>query len=57
MSVTTAKWSLEDYHQIVAIGLLKQHPVEFLRGEIVEIQPFAFPDITIPVEELLGQNP
>lgn len=38
MFVTT-KWSLEDYHQIVESGVLAQHHVELIHGEIVEMAP------------------
>ena len=34
-----AKWTLEDYHRMVASGVLDDRPVELLRGEIVEMSP------------------
>ena len=37
MTVTTAKWSLDDYHRMIAAGILADRRVELLRGEIVEI--------------------
>ena len=39
MSVTLAKWTLDDYHRMVASGMLDERPVELLRGEIVEMSP------------------
>lgn len=39
VSVTLAKWTLEDYHRMVASGMLDDRPVELLRGEIVEMSP------------------
>jgi Uma2 family endonuclease len=39
MTVSIAKWKLNDYHQIVEIGLLDDRPVELLQGEIVEMSP------------------
>ena len=43
MTVTTAKWTLEDYHQMVDAGLLEGRAVEFLHGEIVEMSPEGAP--------------
>ena len=39
MSVTLTKWTLDDYHRMVASGVLDDRPVELLRGEIVEMSP------------------
>jgi Uma2 family endonuclease len=39
MTVTTAKWSLEDYHRMIEIGLLESRHVELLNGEIVNMPP------------------
>lgn len=39
MTVTTAKWTLEDYHCMIEIGLLEDRCVELLNGEIVEMPP------------------
>lgn len=39
MSVTIAKWTLEEYHRLIATGLLSGRQVELLNGEIVEIPP------------------
>ena len=39
MSTVTAKWSLQDYHQMIDTGLLDNRQVELLRGEIIEMSP------------------
>lgn len=39
MTVTTAKWTLEDYHCMIEVGLLEARRVELLNGEIVEMPP------------------
>jgi Uma2 family endonuclease len=39
MTVTTAKWRLDQYHQIVDAGILDDQPVELLNGEIIEMPP------------------
>jgi Uma2 family endonuclease len=39
MTVTTAKWTLDDYHRMVEIGLLSKRHVELLNGEIIEMPP------------------
>ena len=33
------KWTVEDYHQMVAAGILKNRRVELLSGEILEMAP------------------
>ena len=43
MSIVTAKWSLQDYHQMIDIGLLDDRKVELLRGEIIEMSPEGVP--------------
>lgn len=37
--LTTAKWTLEDYHRMVAAGILTGRHVELINGEIVEMAP------------------
>lgn len=37
MTVSTAKWSLEDYHRMIAAGILADRRVELLKGDIVEM--------------------
>ena len=39
MSIVTAKWSLQDYHQMIDTGLLDDRKVELLCGEIIEMSP------------------
>ena len=39
MSVTTAKWTVSEYHQLVNSGALDSKPVELLHGEIVQMPP------------------
>lgn len=37
--ITTAKWTLEQYHQMLNAGVLDNQPVEPLNGEIFEMLP------------------
>lgn len=39
MSVIIAKWTLDDYHDMIRNGLLDGRSVELLNGEIVEMSP------------------
>jgi Uma2 family endonuclease len=39
MTVTTAKWTIHEYHAMIAAGLLETRQVELLRGEIIEMSP------------------
>ena len=39
MTLTTYKWSIEEWHELVDAGLLEGKPVEFLEGEIVKVSP------------------
>lgn len=39
MTVTLAKWTLTEYHQMIEAGILQDRRVELLRGEIVEMAP------------------
>lgn len=39
MTLTTAKWTVEDYHRMIASGILEGRQVELLNGEIVEMDP------------------
>ncbi|MBT9312924.1 Uma2 family endonuclease [Leptothoe kymatousa] len=36
---TSVKWAVEDYHQMIAAGVLKNRRVELLAGNIVEVSP------------------
>ena len=39
MTLTTYKWSIAEWHELVDSGLLEGKPVEFLEGEIIEVSP------------------
>ena len=39
MTVTTAKWTLDDYYCMIKVGLLENRHVELLNGEIIEMPP------------------
>ncbi|MBD1940377.1 Uma2 family endonuclease [Microcoleus sp. FACHB-68] len=39
MSVTIAKWTVDDYHRMIEVGLLENRHVELLNGEIIEMPP------------------
>ena len=39
MTVTAAKWTIDDYHQMIAAGVLVNRHVELLDGAIVEMPP------------------
>ena len=39
MSVTIAKWTIDQYHQLVNAGMLIDRQVELLAGNIVEMSP------------------
>jgi Uma2 family endonuclease len=62
MTVTIARWTLEDYHHLIETGLLEHRAVELLNGEIVEMPPEGEPHADASDEtaeylrELLGQR-
>lgn len=39
MTVILAKWTIEDYHRMIASGILENRRVELLKGEVVEMAP------------------
>ncbi|MGL4879680.1 MAG: Uma2 family endonuclease, partial [Waterburya sp.] len=39
MAVTTYKWSIEEWHELVESGVLEGKPVELLEGEIIKMSP------------------
>jgi len=39
MTVTLVKWTVDEYHRIIAAGILDERRVELLKGEIVEMSP------------------
>ncbi len=38
-AIVPKKWTIDDYHQMIAAGILSDRPVELLNGEIVEMAP------------------
>ena len=38
-TITTAKWTINDYHRMVEAGILIDRHVELLEGEIIEMSP------------------
>jgi Uma2 family endonuclease len=60
--VITAKWTLEQYHQMIAAGVLDDQRVELLNGEIIEMppegEPHAFYTTTVGdhLRGLLGER-
>jgi Uma2 family endonuclease len=43
MTLTTAKWTIEEYHRLVETGLLDDKRVELLEGIIVDMAPEGMP--------------
>jgi Uma2 family endonuclease len=43
MTIGIAKWSLQDYHQMIDSGLLDNRKVELIQGEIIEMSPEGAP--------------
>ena len=39
MTLSTYKWSIEEWHELVESGFLEGKPVEFLEGEIITVSP------------------
>jgi len=39
MTVVAAKWTLEEYHQMIDSGVLDNRRVELIKGEIIEMAP------------------
>jgi Uma2 family endonuclease len=37
--ITLAKWSVQDYHQMLKVGILNDRRVELLAGNIIEMSP------------------
>jgi Uma2 family endonuclease len=57
MTVTLAKWTIEEYHQMIEAGIFVNRRVELLRGEIVEMSPEGEPHAYFSTEagEYLSQ--
>jgi Uma2 family endonuclease len=57
-----AKWTLTDYHQMIAAGILSDRRVELLNGEIIEMPPEGEPHAYYSrtsakyLEQLLGDR-
>jgi Uma2 family endonuclease len=43
MTIVTAKWTIQDYHQMIQTGLLNERKVELICGEIIEMSPEGAP--------------
>ena len=50
MTVVAAKWTLEEYHQMIDSGVLDNRRVELIRGEIIERAPEGKPHAYISTE-------
>lgn len=50
MALTTAKWTLDDYHRMIEAGILDGRPVELLNGEIIEMSPEGEPHASASAE-------
>jgi Uma2 family endonuclease len=62
MSITIAKWTIDQYHQLVNAGMLADRRVELLAGDIVEMPPEGMPhavycsDAVDYLKQLLGNR-
>lgn len=62
MSITIAKWTIEQYHQLVNAGMLIDRRVELLEGNIIEMAPEGMPhavycgDAVDYLKQLLGNR-
>ncbi|MEL7242933.1 MAG: Uma2 family endonuclease [Cyanobacteria bacterium J06573_2] len=62
MILVVAKWTVEDYHNMIAAGILDERKVELLKGEIVEMSPegeahaYSSDEADEYLSELLGQR-
>ncbi len=39
MAIALARWNIDEYHQMIATGLLEERHLELLQGDIVEMPP------------------
>ncbi len=39
MTVTLAKWTIEEYHQMIEAGIFDNRRIKLLKGKIVEMSP------------------
>ena len=62
MALMTKTWTVSEYHRLVDEGILDDHPVELLKGEIVVMAPEGVPHASISVRageylvRLLGER-
>ena len=62
MSITIARWTIEQYHKLVNAGMLIDRRVELLAGDIVEMSPEGMPhavycgDAVDYLKQLLGDR-
>ncbi len=62
MSITIAKWTIEQYHKLVDAGILIDRRVELLMGDIIEMSPEGMPhavycgDAVDYLKQLLGDR-
>ena len=62
MSITIARWTIEQYHKLVNAGMLIDRRVELLSGDIVEMSPEGMPhavycgDAVDYLKQLLGNR-
>jgi Uma2 family endonuclease len=62
MSITIAKWTIQQYHKLVNAGMLTDRRVELLVGDIVEMAPEGMPhavycgDAVDYLKQLLGNR-
>ncbi len=39
MTLSIAKWTIDEYHRMIGAGVLSGRKVELLKGEIIEMSP------------------
>ena len=47
MALMTKTWTVADYHRMIAAGVLDDHPVELIDGEMVVMSPESVPHASI----------
>lgn len=52
MTITAAKWTIDEYHQLVESGVLDDRKVELLKGIIVEMPPEGMPHVFYCMESV-----
>jgi hypothetical protein len=51
MTFTVAKWTINEYHQMIEAGLLENRRVELLRGEMLKCHRKEKPMLILVVEQ------